>query len=366
LLSTGEVSDVWAVGTSLCSLLSSCDRAGDVERAIESIRVAETLLLQPLDGRPKVMSTHCKIAFGSVLCSAGRWPEGEAALLEALGPDASCAFGHRVEASSRLAELRLHQGRVDDAAALLADLDDYVNAAGPLAMLHLRRGDADLAAAVLRGAIKRMVNDVLRGGPLTALLVEAELTRGDIDAARDAVSLLGSMAAAVETPLISALETIAAARVALATGDRASAVSGYEAALDQLGDGQHPLLVATVHLELAGALDEPGAAIASARAAHAAAQRMNATVLSDKAAAMKRSLGATPPRSAKPSEALAGLTARELDVLAGIQRGDSNAEIAAALFLSPKTVEHHVGRILGKLGVRTRAEAAAVAARGRN
>ena len=103
--------------------------------------------------------------------------------------------------------------------------------------------------------------------------------------------------------------------------------------------------------------------MASARAAHAAAQRISATVLCDRAAAMLRSLGATPPRPAKISGAFAGLTARELDVLAGIQRGDSNAEIAAALYLSPKTVEHHVGRILGKLGVSTRAEAAAVAAK---
>jgi DNA-binding NarL/FixJ family response regulator len=219
---------------------------------------------------------------------------------------------------------------------------------------------------VLRNGIKRMVSDVLRGGPLAALLVEAELARGDIEAARDAVSLLGSMAAAVDTPLIGALATVAAARVSLASGDRATAVSAYEAALDQLGDGQHPLLVATIHLELAAAHDDPGAAVASARAAHATAQRLNATLLCDKAAAVMRSLGATPPRPAKASETLAGLTARELDVLAGIQRGDSNAEIAAALFLSPKTVEHHVGRILGKLGVRTRAEAAAVAARGSN
>jgi DNA-binding NarL/FixJ family response regulator len=43
-------------------------------------------------------------------------------------------------------------------------------------------------------------------------------------------------------------------------------------------------------------------------------------------------------------------------------RGDTNGEIAARLFLSPKTVEHHVSRVLVKLGLRTRAEAAAVAA----
>ena len=42
----------------------------------------------------------------------------------------------------------------------------------------------------------------------------------------------------------------------------------------------------------------------------------------------------------------------------------SNRAIADGLYISPKTAEHHVGRILGKLGLRSRAEAAAHAARG--
>ena len=58
---------------------------------------------------------------------------------------------------------------------------------------------------------------------------------------------------------------------------------------------------------------------------------------------------------------MADLTARELDVLDGIRRGETNAQIAARLYLSPKTVEHHVSRLLAKLGVGNRAEAAAVA-----
>jgi DNA-binding CsgD family transcriptional regulator len=366
MLTAGEVGDPYVIGTSLCSLLSSCDRAGDVERAMESIRLVEAMLLQPFDGRPRVLGTHCKLAFGSVLCSAGRWTEGEAALLDAIGPDASKSRGHRVEAQSRLAELRVHQGRVDEAAELLATIEDSVAAAGPLALVHLRRGQPELARAVLRGAVKRMVNDVLRGAPLLSLLVEAEVARGDVGAALEASALLDSMEAVVDAPIVPALAALARGRIALAVGDAAASVGELERALDVLGD-EHALVGATVLLELAGAhgaAGDGGAAIVAARAAHASATRLQATTLVDRAASVLRSLGGTPPRPpAAASDALAGLTARELDVLAGIQRGDTNAQIAAALYVSPKTVEHHVGRILAKLGVRTRAEAAAVAAR---
>jgi DNA-binding CsgD family transcriptional regulator len=57
----------------------------------------------------------------------------------------------------------------------------------------------------------------------------------------------------------------------------------------------------------------------------------------------------------------AGLTRREVDVLVLLADGLRNAEIAERLYLSPKTVRHHVSAILGKLGVETRIEAARVA-----
>jgi ATP/maltotriose-dependent transcriptional regulator MalT len=56
-----------------------------------------------------------------------------------------------------------------------------------------------------------------------------------------------------------------------------------------------------------------------------------------------------------------GLTERELEVLRLVAAGRSNREIAAELFISPKTASVHVSNILGKLGVASRGEAAATA-----
>jgi non-specific serine/threonine protein kinase len=55
---------------------------------------------------------------------------------------------------------------------------------------------------------------------------------------------------------------------------------------------------------------------------------------------------------------LAGLTPREQQVAGLIGRGLSNSQIAATLVLSRRTVEWHVGNLLGKLGVNTRAQLA--------
>jgi DNA-binding CsgD family transcriptional regulator len=65
------------------------------------------------------------------------------------------------------------------------------------------------------------------------------------------------------------------------------------------------------------------------------------------------------PRGPRPTTRAnpALLTPRELEILARLALGHSNREIAAGLFLSPRTVDHHVAAILGKLNVPSRADA---------
>ena len=75
----------------------------------------------------------------------------------------------------------------------------------------------------------------------------------------------------------------------------------------------------------------------------------------------RHTLRAGPARSAAPT--LGALTARETEVLALLAEGLTQAEIAARLVLSPRTVGTHIQHILAKLAVHSRAQAVALALR---
>jgi DNA-binding CsgD family transcriptional regulator/tetratricopeptide (TPR) repeat protein len=93
----------------------------------------------------------------------------------------------------------------------------------------------------------------------------------------------------------------------------------------------------------------------------AIADELGAEALAPRLRKRLRELGLPVPRGRRPSTRAnpAGLTGRQLEVLALVGTGATNAEIARLLFLTPKTVEHHVGAVLAKLGVTTRAAAVA-------
>ncbi len=363
-LSAGEVRNPGTAGKSYCALMSACERTGDLARAEEWTRVInETLFQSPL-GRARIMYSHCRLVYGSVLCAAGRWPEGEAALLEALGPKGTVYVAHQAEAAVRLASLRLLQGRVEEAAELLVPFEQRPDACEPLGRLHLLAGELDVAEAVVRRGLDGIRHDALHAGKLLSLLVEIELARGAVDVASRHAEALIELARSGEHPPLVAEADLARGRVAAARMDLDAAVDAFEQARTHVEVDRRPLLAGTIALELAevrAAAGARGAAIDHARAAVGCFDQLGAAPLIDRASAFLRSLGVR-WTGRRPAVALAGLTGREQQVLDLLREGLTNPEIGERLFVSVKTVENHVGRVLAKLGVRNRAEAAAVAA----
>jgi DNA-binding CsgD family transcriptional regulator/tetratricopeptide (TPR) repeat protein len=103
---------------------------------------------------------------------------------------------------------------------------------------------------------------------------------------------------------------------------------------------------------------------ASLAAALETARALGAEPLVRRVAARMRELGLGVPRGPRQAtrENPAGLTPRQLEVLALVVGGLTNAEIANRLFVSPRTAEHHVAAVLAKIGAATRRDAARRAA----
>jgi len=364
-MSAGRARDPSVPGMAFCSMLSACDRSGDLRRAEEWDRLIEEMVLKRLGGRPRVLHTHCRLAYGSILLSVGRWQEAESVLLDALGPDASRSTGHRIEMTARLADLRIDQGRIDEAARLVAPHAEQIVMCHPSARIHLVRGEHDLAVAVAARGRRELVGDAARSAPLVAVEVQAELARGNLGAADRAARELTALAAGTELAGLAADAARARARVAMACGERGVAVELLGDVARGFDRSERPLPAAGARLERAEARAADGAdaeAIVEARAALEVFVRLGAQPLVDRTAALLRTLGDSGRvRHDDALAAIGSLTRRESEVLALIREGLSNPEIGERLFISAKTAEHHVGRVLAKLGVRSRAEAAAVA-----
>jgi DNA-binding NarL/FixJ family response regulator len=123
-----------------------------------------------------------------------------------------------------------------------------------------------------------------------------------------------------------------------------------------------PYRAARSHLTLARgvARDDPDQAVEEARRALETFERLGAARDADQAAGFLRDLGV---RGRTGPKQLGELSKREIEVLRLLGYGLTNAEIAARLYISTKTVATHVGHIFDKLQVRNRAEAATFAQR---
>jgi DNA-binding CsgD family transcriptional regulator len=355
--SGGESTSLETFADVCCTLMLACDLAGDDSRPRQWSQVVDAFLRR-YEHVP--LLAFCRTCCADVYAGTGRIDEAERELVTAIselteaGQRSRC--GHP---ASKLAAIRVLQGRLEEADELLRGLDGAPEAVEASAALRLARGEAAAAAAVLERRLDELGWENLVGVPLLALLVQARLSLDDHAGAKSAADAIAAMA--VGRGRSEAAGRLARGRVAAAVGDvGAEALLGDAA--EQFARVNLPLDSARARLELAHALGntERELAVDVARRAHRELEDLGADREAAAASALLRAFGA---KSRSGPRALELLTRREEEVLRLLGEGLSNGEIGTRLFISRKTAEHHVGRILRKLELRSRAEAAAYAVR---
>ena len=354
----GEYERLDTVVATSCDMLVACDVVADLDRATEWCRVTDEFVATY--GCP-YLHAQCRTAYGSVLVQTGRWPQAEQELATAMHMAGTAGPAMAARAAVRLADLRLRQGRVDDADALLARCDREA-AAVTLAAVRLARGEASLSVALVERHLRAHPAPGLTEVPALEVLLASHLAAGDLAGARAAARRLGEVATATSSPAVVGRAAAAEGRCAAAGGDVERAIGCYERALAAWSQVDLPLEVARVRHDLAAvtASGRPDVAVAEARAALAEFDRLGAGADGDAAAALLRRLGVA-GRAGRRSGGT--LTRRQREVLTLVGQGLSNPEIAARLHISRKTAEHHVTNVLAKLGVANRTAAAGAAHR---
>ena len=339
----GEVTDVDMAETICCYLIDACKRVRDLDRAVEWCeRVAE--IASRFDDR--FMFAVCRVHHADVLLWRGDWDAVDvelalaARVLGELGPTKI------VDSTVRLAELRRRQGRLDDADGLLAACEGHRLHALHAGLLALDRGDAAEALEAARRFLRRVGNgDRFERVAGLELLVRAAVQCGLRQEAADAATEIRATADLVGTRPLQASALLAEARVSAADGDYTAARAGLDDAAAAYAAAGAPYEAAQVWLDAAAARQAGGDTVAAA-AAEARARTALAT------------LGVAPAPQRGGGETL---SPREREVLALVAQGRSNEEIAAALFLSVRTVERHIANTYRKLRLSGRtARAAAV------
>ncbi len=355
----GEVMQLETIGDVTCTAIAAFELAADWQR-IERWGQVIAAWVQQHDHAPVV--GFCNACCAEMFLSSGQWSEAEGLLTEGLGAlQASEQRARCVHPAAKLAELRLLQGRVEEAEQLLAGYEELPEAAHALASLHLARGQTAVASAVIHRRLNRTGGDSVLAAPFLDQLVDVQIAAGDIDGAAAAAARLDSIAQRSGLPRIQAAAGSADGRVAAARGD-AGASDLLSAAVTSFSEQGMTLDAAIARMRLARVLEdrEPEVAVADAKAALAEFERVGAPRHADEAAAFLRrhgSAGRTGPKG------LDLLTRRETEVLVLLGQGLTNAQIADRLFISTKTAGHHVGSILAKLHLQNRSEAAGFALR---
>ena len=393
-----DVDNVEAVALGWTTLAELEERVGRPEAALASARdgVADARKLGVL----RTYGGRLRAIEASALLALGRWDE--AGLAVAAGLDARPTGRGEIALLVEGARLDTGQGRFASAARrldaaraadeALGGTDDRPGILAAIGELAASRGTAaDVRAAADEGVriADRYPSDPALGG-LLALAVRAEAdvatrarARHDeaagTEAARVAAGRVTTLAAwaadrATTAPGVAArfMAATALAKAELARcrgGSRPEAWHGVAAELDA---ASHPVDAAYARFreaEACLAARGPRAAATDAlRSAHAVAARAGAIPLATEVATLARLARielepAGPEPGGHPALTGLGLTDREAEVLRLVAGGWTNQQIADALFIARKTASVHVSNILGKLGVDSRVEAAAIAHR---
>ena len=271
-----------------------------------------------------------------------------------------------------LAWLQLRAGEWDEAERVTrAELEKSVSVAQlvaktALAELAVRRGDADAAERLADLASQAVrASEPQRLAPLVELETEWALTTGApmpterlealLDEARPPGGLIGW--GAIRVAACAAVAGIAVELDPPKSAPHAAMLRhDWRGAADAYGDVGWTYDRALM-LSL---LDDEESLVEAIEIARG----LGAEPLTRRVAGRLRALGLrVPPGQRVTTRANpAGLTARQLEVLALVTEGLTNAEIAERLVVSPRTAEHHVAAVLSKLGAATRRDAARRAA----
>jgi len=296
----------------------------------------------------------CRVHHASLLQLRGDWVAAEREARRACVELDGFHVGNVALGYVEIGEIRRRLGDLDGAEAAFAKAEELCGHRPPgLALLRLAQGRIDAATSIISAMLAEQPWNRLARGKLLPACVQIAVASGQLDDAAAAADELDSIASDFASPALSAAALTVRGRLLLASGDTRCACSTLQAALQEWQALEVPYEVATVRLLLGqacrGCGDEDGATRSLAIAADIF-DRLGATIDSRQT----RSLTTTPSRPA-------GLSAREAEVLRLVASGATNREIAAALFLSERTIARHLSNIFTKLGVTSRTGATAFA-----
>jgi DNA-binding CsgD family transcriptional regulator len=240
--------------------------------------------------------------------------------------------------------------------------------AADLAAALLETGQPERAVALLLNSSGGKELVLIAGSPrarFLEVLARSWIALGRLDEARDAAACGETWASTVRLPMAAVWAGRATAAVELAARDPAGAAGhalASAAAADQVGAPVEAALSRTLAgRALAQAGDRERAAGELQRAAHEFETR-GALRYRDEAERELRKLGHHIHRRTRPGKTdasgIESLTEREAQLARLVVDRKTNAEIAAQLFLSQKTVETHLRNIFRKVGVASRVELA--------